>query len=1038
MALKKKMLNARLLSIVFLCIGLFTATGLLRLNIDTDIIHSLPAGEKVIADSLDIFEHHPIHDQIAVDIGINTDNPEILSACGLFLEHEMRASGLFAKIGMDDIGALIPQLTIQVTKNLPLLFSAEELQRDVAPRLEPDRIKKRLNTLYTQLNSMESIGQARFISSDPLGLKDLILAKMAPLAPTQGASFFKGHLLSRDGCHLLVTARPLVGGADTASARKISRLLQSVAGSLGKQYADQGIRITLTPAGAYRAALDNEQIIRHDVNLALLLATLGIGLLLLVSFPRPLLGLLSLVPALAGTSAALFVYSLLHSNISIMVLGFGGAIISITVDHGIGYLLFLDRPHETRGREAAHEIRAIGIMAVVTTIGAFLILSFSEFPIFSELGRFTALGVFFSFLFVHTVFPRIFPIMPPAGKRSLPLQKMVNILYKSGKPGAIAAAALALGLLFFAKPQFQVSLDSMNTVSRQTMKEDALFTKTWGNIGSRVYLMNRAGSIRELQADNDALLKKIDADIQQNILAGAFVPSMLFPGNDTAERNLSAWHNFWANGRAKQTKKALIGAGKNLGFTPAAFSDFLSLLEQGYTAAPPPIPTRYYKLLSITENTSAGENGSGLIQFITVQPGKKYDSAAFFARYGTKYKIFDAPFFSKRLASILFSTFTTMLVIIGSGLSLLLFFFYLDLRLTLLTLTPVIFAYICTLGTLRLIGHPLDIPALMLSIIILGMGVDYSIFCVRAHQRYRDIDHPRYALVRSTVFLAGASTLIGFGVLCFAQHSLLRSIGITSLLGIGYSLLGAFLLLPPLLTLYFNNIGLRKKKGSGKIEQRVCDRYQTLEAYPRMFARFKLRLDPMFKDLPEMLAQAEQTDTLIDIGCGYGVPACWCLEYFKNARVYGIDPDPERVRVAAFATGRRGSMTCGRAPELPAIPQPADIILILDMLHYLDDGTLRDLFAGCSQALAPGGILVTRCVISPAGKVSWSWRLEDMRVRWSGAMAHYRTSARMAAFLAACGLEVIVEKMADTDPELAWVVAQRPQITQGTQECANC
>jgi len=56
-----------------------------------------------------------------------------------------------------------------------------------------------------------------------------------------------------------------------------------------------------------------------------------------------------------------------------------------------------------------------------------------------------------------------------------------------------------------------------------------------------------------------------------------------------------------------------------------------------------------------------------------------------------------------------------MLVIIAAGLVLLLLLFYLNLQLTFLTLLPVVFAYICTLGTLKLIGHPLDIPALMLS-----------------------------------------------------------------------------------------------------------------------------------------------------------------------------------------------------------------------------------------------------------------------------------------------------------------------------------
>ena len=189
------------------------------------------------------------------------------------------------------------------------------------------------------------------------------------------------------------------------------------------------------------------------------------------------------------------------------------------------------------------------------------------------------------------------------------------------------------------------------------------------------------------------------------------------------------------------------------------------------------IPSFTVQPQAIPENTTVclasqkKKTTPSLIQFITVQPGKNYDGAGFLSRYGKDDKIFDASFFTKRLADILFSTFTTMLVIIAGSVVLLTFFFYLNLQLTLLTLLPPFFAYICTLGTLKLIDHPLDIPALMLSVVILGMGVDYSIFCVRAHQRYRDINHPSYVLVRVAVFMAGASTLIGFGVLAVAEHS---------------------------------------------------------------------------------------------------------------------------------------------------------------------------------------------------------------------------------------------------------------------------
>jgi SAM-dependent methyltransferase len=359
--------------------------------------------------------------------------------------------------------------------------------------------------------------------------------------------------------------------------------------------------------------------------------------------------------------------------------------------------------------------------------------------------------------------------------------------------------------------------------------------------------------------------------------------------------------------------------------------------------------------------------------------------------------------------------------------TLLLFFFYLNVPLTLLTLLPPFFAFICTLGTLRLIGHPFDIPALMLSVVIFGMGVDYSIFCVRAHQRYRDIHHSSYVLVRVAIFMAGASTLIGFGVLAFAEHSLLKSIGITSLLGIGYSLLGAFLLLPPLLNMYMAGENKKISKLNNKsntLQRRIRARFKTLEPYPRMFARFKLQFDPMFNDLPRMLAERENIKTIIDIGCGFGVPACWCLEQYEDANVYGIDPDPERVRVAGFAIGDRGAAAVGWAPTLPVPPRPVDVVLLLDMLHYLDDETAAAVFRNSFQALAENGLLVTRFVIPPAAQPSWSWRLEDSRIKLSGRHPFYRSPERMTELVKEAGFVIIVNEVSAVNPELVWMVCR--------------
>jgi len=753
----------------------------------------------------------------------------------------------------------------------------------------------------------------------------------------------------------------------------------------------------------------------------------GIALLLILAFPRPLFSLLSLIPPLAGTAAALFVYSLFHSSISIMVLGFSGALISIMDDFSITYLLFFDRPQATKGKQAAGEVNAIGgIIAVLTTIASFLVLSLNDFPIFAELGEFTALGLLFTYLFIYFVCPKIFPVMPPSGKRNPPLHRISSLLYRAGKPGLVAAVLFAGIMFFFAKPVFHLSLSDMNTVSKKTQQEGRMFSKVWGDLSRKVYLMTTAASRDALQKKNDHLLVDMEKNIQLERIRSVFNPSMIFPGKERAAENRAAWKHFWTPERIGKVKTELIGTGTALGFKKDAFAPFFAQLSLDTPMQPAPLSPRYDKLLGITASQSGG-----LAQFIAVTPGRHYNAQAFIKEFSKNCKIFDATYFSGFLSHILFTTYTSSLAIMTVVVTLMLFLYFLDWRLTCITLLPLVFAYICTLGTLNIIGHPLDIPGLMLTVVILGIGVDYSIYTVCGRRRYGSDDHPSSILVKSAVLLSASSTLIGFGVLCFAEHSTLRSVGITSLCGIGYSFLGSILLLPPLLEAYYKSINTVVNQ-EGTLVQRILQRYRLLETYPRMFARFKLTNDPLFRDLEKILGESDTFKTILDIGCGFGVPACWCLEHFSQARVVGIDPDPERVRVAAIAVQERGTIMEGAAPELPKIGERPDLVLLLDMLHYIDDRQLAKTLIKLQKLMMPGGLLVARFVIRPVTNPSLSWRVEDFRARLSGCITNYRTTEFLTGLLSANGFSA--PRVSPTsNSELFWIVAQRgdqnPSIT---------
>jgi len=322
---------------------------------------------------------------------------------------------------------------------------------------------------------------------------------LSALVPSNKAQFYQGQLISADGRHALIIATIAGSGTDTTKAAKIQKLIEDCRNELAANtnFHDKYI---LTPVGAYRVALDNETIAKRDVRIAIILTTLGIALLLILTFPRPLIGLLALLPSTVGAIASLFVCSFIFKSMSLIAIGFGGAIMAFTVDLGITYLLFLDQPRATYGKQVAREVWSAELLAVLTTLGAFLLLLISDFKILAEIGVFSALGVTFALLFVHFVFPKIFPAMPPASKSSNPV--LFNAVKKFAAPATwkiIAAIAFGLIMLFFAKPVFNVDLNAMNSMSKATVNADKKMQDVWGNLSGKCYAYLEAPSIAQLQ-----------------------------------------------------------------------------------------------------------------------------------------------------------------------------------------------------------------------------------------------------------------------------------------------------------------------------------------------------------------------------------------------------------------------------------------------------------------------------------------------------------------------------------------------------------
>ncbi|MGA2325943.1 MAG: DUF2062 domain-containing protein [Bryobacteraceae bacterium] len=207
--------------------------------------------------------------------------------------------------------------------------------------------------------------------------------------------------------------------------------------------------------------------------------------------------------------------------------------------------------------------------------------------------------------------------------------------------------------------------------------------------------------------------------------------------------------------------------------------------------------------------------------------------------------------------------------------------------------------------------------------------------------------------------------------------------------------------------------------------QSVNSLYRRAGAFDRGFVRWKMRLDNIF----EILLEDSGGGPAVDLGCGYGLALGMLAQRDPGRRLAGCDLDPHRIDVARRALAR-----------LPAELSIADVrdfqfsecglILILDVLQYLNAEEQRALLERCCSALLPGGLLLFRVPDREGGVASrLSLALDWLIFRFGGVgrrpVVLSRTEYRR--LLQGTGMEVLERRLRNKLP-LAHVVfrARKP------------
>jgi SAM-dependent methyltransferase len=156
--------------------------------------------------------------------------------------------------------------------------------------------------------------------------------------------------------------------------------------------------------------------------------------------------------------------------------------------------------------------------------------------------------------------------------------------------------------------------------------------------------------------------------------------------------------------------------------------------------------------------------------------------------------------------------------------------------------------------------------------------------------------------------------------------------------------------------------------------------YRNAGRFARHFARGKLGADPVFAAILAHGLLAGRT-RILDLGCGQGLLAAWLLAaHARHAsaepggwprgwsappslRSYaGIEINPREVARArqAFALDPGASVQIVHGDIRDVDYAPADAVVILDVLHYLDYPAQENVLRRARGALAPRGLLLLR------------------------------------------------------------------------------
>ncbi len=196
---------------------------------------------------------------------------------------------------------------------------------------------------------------------------------------------------------------------------------------------------------------------------------------------------------------------------------------------------------------------------------------------------------------------------------------------------------------------------------------------------------------------------------------------------------------------------------------------------------------------------------------------------------------------------------------------------------------------------------------------------------------------------------------------------------------------------------------------------RVIRAYEDWIVRAYCWARFWILRQRFLDEIGQYLPER---GTILDLGSGFGLFSLYYAQILPNARFRGVDLNRRRVEMAKRAALRLGvanvTYEVGDATAWRADDEYAAAYM-LDIVHHIDEESVRPLLEQLWKALRPGGRLIVKDVDTRPTYKRWFTYLLD-RLMTSRGVIRYWSADELQRLLEGVGFQVHRHLMVDYLP----------------------